>query len=806
MTSQVLFSRYFAAIAVAMVATLASSRAEEKKFTNRLAKSASPYLLQHAHNPVDWYPWGKEAFEKARKEQKPIFLSVGYAACHWCHVMERESFTDEAIARILNDSFVCIKVDREERPDVDAVYMAALQAFLGGGGWPMNMMLTPDGKPFFGLTYMPPRDKDGDEGFESLLKRVRDAWRDHRAELEKDSKNLSDAARRLAAAESSLVRRGPVPPDLAEKAMKELAEQFDPNYGGFGSSSRQPKAPKFPEPTNLLFLLDLAENKAILNNDTLTAKAREMALTTMDAIARGGVRDHLGGGIHRYSTDRYWLVPHFEKMLYDNALWMSVSARAYKLTGEGRWKKEVDDTVRFLRDSLRLPGGGFASSLDADTNGQEGLTYVWSREELEKQIANQPGASLFRDIYSLKLAPNFENRDYILAINERWNTITDDAKLSQDEINKKLDPIREALLKVRAKRPQPGLDDKCLTSWTGLAIGGLADAGHLTGNKEALEMAASAARFILDKHLKGNVLTHVSRGDVVSADGPFLEDYAYLTDGLLKLHRATGEKTWLDQSKLLSEKMIQLFSDTRNGGFFETTEAATDLFVRPRNLFDNAMPSPAGLATLNLAVLSKLMGDKAFGEVSTKSIEAASGFFTTSPDSVLSFVRATLVLPKSEGVAVAAIDEPEKKKAAKPTPVSIRPVGSNSYKVLSGKEVKIEFELVIEPKYHTYGNPSGVDSAKPTEAELEEATAGQVKVKRVDYPVGEAKQISSAGLEPVVIYEGRQKFTMWLEVPSDAAAGTIKTNIVVTYQVCTDQFCLPPAKLRLPITLDIAKP
>ncbi|MFM7131666.1 MAG: DUF255 domain-containing protein [bacterium] len=782
-------------------------KAQAKKPGNRLSQSASPYLLQHAHNPVDWYPWGKEAFEKARKEQKPIFLSVGYAACHWCHVMERESFTDEAIARILNESFVCIKVDREERPDVDAVYMAALQAFLGGGGWPMNMMLTPDGKPFFGLTYMPPRDKDGDEGFESLLKRVRDAWRDHRAELEKDSKNLSDAARRLAAAESALIRRSPIAPDLTEKALSELADQFDPNYGGFGSSSRQPKAPKFPEPANLLFLLELAKDKTILKDQKLADKAREMALTTIDAIARGGVRDHLGGGIHRYSTDRYWLVPHFEKMLYDNALWMSVCARAFELTGENRWKKEVDDTVKFLKSSLLLPSGGFASSLDADTNGQEGLTYVWSREELEKLITNQPEASLFRDIYGLKLAPNFENRDFILAINERWNTITDDTKLSQESINAKLDPIRASLLAARAKRPQPGLDDKCLTSWTGLAIGGLADAGHLTGNKEALAMASTAAGFILDKHLKENVLTHVSRGDVVSPDGPFLEDYAYLVDGLLKLHKATGEQKWLNACKSLSEKMIELFGDSANGGFFETTQNATDLFVRPRNLFDNAMPSPAGVATLNLVELAEVTGNKAWAETARKSVEAASGFFTTSPDSVLSLVRAAVKSGQTNTAkALAAADKPQTAKPAKPMPVKATRVGPETIKVTAGKEVKVEFDLLIEPKYHTYGNPSGVDSAKPTEVDLEGTSAGPVRLKRVDYPAGEAKQVSSAGLEPVVIYEGRQRFAVLLEVPAAAAPGKVKTNLVVTYQVCTDQFCLPPTKLRLPVTLDIVKP
>lgn len=777
---------------------------EPSKTANRLAKSASPYLLQHAHNPVDWYPWGSEAFEKARKENKPIFLSVGYSACHWCHVMERESFADPAIARLLNDAFVCVKVDREERPDVDAVYMAALQAFSGGGGWPMNMILMPDGRPFFGMTYLPPRDKEGGEGLETLVKRVKDAWRDNRKELERDAENLSAAARKLASAEGGLNRRGPIRPDLARATLQELSEQFDPNYGGFGSNSRKPKSPKFPEPTNLLFLLDLVENPKLLKDKELTERAREMVLTTMDNIARGGIRDHLGGGIHRYSTDRYWTVPHFEKMLYDNALWISLCARAHALTGDARWKVEADDAAGFLDNEMLQPGGGFSSSLDADTDGQEGLTYLWSKSELESVLKGQPDAELFRTVFALKQAPNFEDRDYILAIFERWPSLTEENKLSEEAIRRKLAPLKKRLVEVRKTRKQPAKDDKRLTSWTGLAIGGLADAGRLTGNKRALELARNAASFLLDKHKQNKRLRHVSRGEVYSGEDPFLEDYAYLIFGLNRLHSATGEAKWLDESKTLAEQMIKLFEDPANGGFYETTADAKELFVRPRNWFDGALPSPAGLATQELLMLAGATADQKFADSARRSIEAASGYFSSAPDAVLSFVRAGMILPAVPDDAELA--SPPAKKPAKPQPVAVKPATQKPIVIAPGAEVVIELELLIEKGFHTYANPSTAESAKPTEVTLDDLASKPLELVNVDYPAGEVKQIASSGIEPVAIYEGKQVLKAWLRVPRDVPEKEVDGVFVISYQVCTDQYCLPPAKLRVPVKVVVKKP
>jgi len=782
--------------------------------TNRLAGSASPYLLQHAHNPVDWYPWGKEAFERAKKEDKPIFLSVGYSACHWCHVMEKESFSDPAIAKLMNEAFVCVKVDREERPDVDAVYMAALQAFSGGGGWPMNVILTPDGHPFFGMTYMPPRDRDGDEGFATLIARVRAAWRDNRKELEHDAENLAAAARRLAAAEAGLFRRGPIRKDLAAHTLQELSDQFDPNYGGFGSSSRQPKAPKFPEPSILMFLWDLDANPPVLGDAAKSARAREMALTTMDNIARGGIRDHLGGGIHRYSTDRYWTVPHFEKMLYDNALWLSVTATAFARTGDSRWQAEVAETVEFLKSVMLQKTGGFDSALDADTEGIEGLTYLWTKAEVEKAIAGEPDADLFLWVYGLKMPPNFENRDHILAIAERWTSLTAENKLSEPEIRAKLAPLRKKLLEVRKLRKQPFEDDKCLTSWNGLAIGGLADAARLAKHPEALKMAENAARFLLEKHLQGSTLRHVSRGDAISPDGPFLEDYAYFIFGLMKLHEATGQATWLDEASKLAGAMIERFEDARHGGFFETVEGSTDLFVRPRNWFDSALPSPAGIATLVLADLAKKTGEKRFADSASRSLQAASGYFATAPDAVLSFVRAAVkIQAEMPELAVAAPmpadDEPKTEKPAarkKPKPVKAEIASKSPLEVVAGKTAEVTIRLTIDESYHTYANPPTNDTARPTELKLDEAASGKVRLAGVEYPEGKLKSLSSTGLEPVAIYEKEAAITARLEVPADAPAGVTNVVLVLEYQVCTDQFCLPPAKDRINLELKVTRP
>ena len=376
--------------------------------SNRLAKETSPYLLLHAHNPVDWYPWGPEALARAKAENKPIFLSVGYSSCYWCHVMERESFVDPEIAKALNASFVCIKVDREERPDVDQVYMAAVQAF-GRGGWPMSLFLTPDGRPFFGGTYFPPRDREGSSGFLTLVTAVAKAWTQQHAEIDKTANAVTEAVRnRLKAASSQ--RKLPLSRAAGAEALKQLAEQFDPEHGGFGFNAANPRRPKFPQPVDLLFLLQANRDGGKTNEATDPLK---MVLMTLDRMARGGIRDHLDGGYHRYSTDRFWLVPHFEKMLYDNAQLASVHLAAFEITHDPRWRDEAEATFSFIERRMTAPEG-FYSALDAETRGEEGAYYVWTPDQVKRVLDLGPDVDLLAQVYGFKGEANFEGGRYVL--------------------------------------------------------------------------------------------------------------------------------------------------------------------------------------------------------------------------------------------------------------------------------------------------------------------------------------------------------------------------------------------------------
>jgi hypothetical protein len=415
---------------------------------NRLAKETSPYLLLHAHNPVDWYPWGPEAFAKAKAENKPIFLSVGYSSCYWCHVMERESFVDPEIARALNASFVCIKVDREERPDVDQVYMAALQAF-GPGGWPMSLFLTPDGRPFFAGTYFPPRDRQGSPGFLTLVKAVADAWTKHRADLDKTAE-LATAATRDRLKTASGQRKLTLSRAAGAEAVKQLAEQFDPDHAGFGFNPANPRRPKFPQPVDLSFLLH--EHRGGARTGEATDPLRMVELT-LDRMARGGIRDHLDGGYHRYSTDRFWLVPHFEKMLYDNAQLASVHLAAFEITRDPRWRTEAEDTFSFVARRLTAPEGGFYSALDAETKGEEGAYYVWTPDEVASALGAGPDVALFTEVYGLKGEPNFGGGRFVLHEPRTRAEQAAALKLRPEELEQRLGPLRARLLAARDKRP-----------------------------------------------------------------------------------------------------------------------------------------------------------------------------------------------------------------------------------------------------------------------------------------------------------------------------------------------------------------
>ncbi len=548
---------------------------------NRLAGETSPYLQQHKDNPVDWYPWGEEAFARARAEDQPILLSVGYAACHWCHVMAHESFENPAIAAVMNDLFVNVKVDREERPDVDAVYMEAVQAMSGHGGWPMTMFLTPDGKPFFGGTYFPPEPRPGLPGFAQVCRAVAEAWSDRREAVTEQAAELSSALGRM----GDLAPGGGDRPGLeASVAARDgLSASFDQECGGFGRS------PKFPQPDTIELLL-----RQHFREDDGTSLA--MATTTLDAMAAGGIYDHLGGGFHRYSVDRRWLVPHFEKMLYDQALLVRAYLHAWQLTGEPRHLQVLSETIDYVRRELRHPEGGFFSSEDADSEGVEGKFYVWSADELEAVAG--PDAAEAAAWWGVMRAGNFEGSN-ILHRPIRGDILRPEG----------VERARKALFDAREERVRPGLDDKVLTEWNGLFVSALAEAAAATGRADWLADARAAGQFLLD----------ALRGD----DGRWLRawrsgraqhlayagDHAALVDAFTRLAEATGEALWIAEARSVADALIDLFADDTNGGFFTTGSDAERLITRSKDVLDNALPSANAVAAVALHRLSALVGE-----------------------------------------------------------------------------------------------------------------------------------------------------------------------------------------------------
>ncbi len=583
--------------------------------TNRLVDETSPYLRMHAHNPVDWYPWGEEAFARAKKEDKPIFLSVGYSSCYWCHVMERESFMDEEIARFLNENFVCVKVDREERPDVDSIYMVAVQLINNRGGWPMSVFMTPEGKPFFGGTYFPPRDGDRPSmpGFLTIVQRIKEVWTGQRDDINGDAERVTEVIR------GEL--RGRIPetaaelgPALVDRTQTSIAGEFDEQYGGFGFSVSDPRRPKFPEPSNLSFLLERLRR----TNDE---EAREMLLTTLQKMAMGGIWDHLGGGFHRYSVDRYWHIPHFEKMLYDNGQLLSVYSEAYRLTQREDFRRVVDETVAWLMREMRDPGGAFLAAMDAESEKVEGKFYRWTPGEVREILGD--GYDLFASVYGVDGEPNFEEHFYVLQLERPLAEIAADRNLTESELDAQLAPLRAKLLAHRDKRPKPLIDSKVLSSWNGLLIRGLADAGRNLEQPKYIQAAAEAARFILN-HLrddKGRLLRTYSQGEAKL--NAYVDDYAFLIDGLIALHQATGDQQWLREAQQLMDLQIELFWDEEGGGFFFTTSDHEVLIARIKQQTDGAQPSGNSISALNLLYLASELENDRYRQHAQRTLESA---------------------------------------------------------------------------------------------------------------------------------------------------------------------------------------
>jgi uncharacterized protein YyaL (SSP411 family) len=528
---------------------------------NRLAHETSPYLLQHADNPVDWYPWGDEAFARAREKDQPLLLSVGYAACHWCHVMEHESFEDEATAAVMNEHFVPVKVDREERPDVDGLYMDAVVSMTGHGGWPLTVFLTPEGKPFYGGTYFPPEPRFNMPGFTQVLEAVAEAYRGRRGDVERQADVLVEAIRQASERAPS---REPLTGELLTRAVSGLRSQLDPVHGGFGG------APKFPPASTLEFLLRTEPDDAL-----------DMVRLTLDRMAAGGMYDLVGGGFHRYAVDAEWVVPHFEKMLYDNALLASAYLHAWLVTGEERYRHVVEETLDYLLRELRLPEGGFASAQDADTEGEEGLTYTWTPEEIRAVLGE-------------------EHPEWLLPFEHGRSVL-------RGEIP---DEARRRLLASREERPQPLRDDKALAGWNGLALSALAEAAHRLERADYRDAARALAGFLLGPlSTEAGRLLRTYRDGVAKIDA-YLEDYANVANGLLELHWATGELCWLEEARRLADLAVELFADGENGGFYVDAPSGNGLVARRKELDDHPTPSGNSMLAFVLLRLARIYGDE----------------------------------------------------------------------------------------------------------------------------------------------------------------------------------------------------
>lgn len=600
------------------------------KHSNRLSKETSPYLLMHAHNPVDWYPWGAEALEKAKKEGKLIFLSVGYSSCHWCHVMERESFHDEDIARAMNKHFVCIKVDREERPDIDAIYMMALQVFHqmsgsnAGGGWPLSMFLTPDGKPFFGGTYFPARDGDrpGVTGFLSILSRVEEFWTKQPDAIRQNAAAITHATKTaLEGQQSDAVEK--LDEKLLADTLAALEEQYDPTYGGFGYRESNPGQPKFPEPSNLLFLVEHVKR-------TKNERAREMLLATLDRMSMGGIWDHLGGGFHRYSVDRFWKIPHFEKMLYDNAQLATIYTEAHLLTGHTGYRRVVDRLLEFVIREMTTEDGGFYAAIDADSEGEEGRFYRWKKQQIESLLTKNEYA-LFASVYGLDAEPNFEEHYYAPQLTKLLSEHAAEINMSENELEAQLATIRKKLFDTRSQRIRPLIDSKILTSWNGLMIRGFADAGRGLKNERYVHAASRAATFVLDNLQTddGRLMRTYSGGKAKL--NAYLTDYASLIDGLIALYQATDDKTWLQKADQLMVQQMELFWDEKDGGFFFTSDDHETLLARAKSPSDGARPSGNSVSACNLIFLSKHLDKPDYRVKAKKSVQSIGTLLRRAP-------------------------------------------------------------------------------------------------------------------------------------------------------------------------------
>src|SRR6187397_85367 len=652
------------------------------QFANKLISETSPYLLQHAHNPVNWFPWSDEALDKARKENKPILVSIGYSACHWCHVMERESFEDEETARLMNEHFINIKIDREERPDLDHIYMDAIQAMTGSGGWPLNVFLTPGAKPFYGGTYFPPKRAFNRPSWQEVLLGVTEAFNQRRNEIDAQAENLtehllqSNAFGISSPGETNVFTKGKI-----NEAFENIMKNADKKWGGFG------KAPKFPQSFVIQYLLrfyHVSENKEALQH----------ALLSIDKMIDGGIYDQVGGGFARYSTDTEWLVPHFEKMLYDNALLLSIIGEAYQITGDNRYKEAIEETIQFVQRELMHAEGGFYAALDADSEDEEGKFYVWDYEEIIDLLQND--AAIFCDFFDIKPTGNWEEKN-ILWRKKKEKTFCEEKNISLKELQRIIQKGKKILLEKRNERIRPQTDDKVLLGWNALMNTALSKSFAATGNESFKQLAVDNMQFLLNKFLKNNTAEYFhSWKNNIAKQPAFLDDYAFLIQALIQLQEITGNTNYLEISRTITEHVLENFNDPANNFFFYTNTNQTDVVVRKKEVYDGAQPSGNAIMADNLFRLGLYFDKSDWKAKSIRMISSLGNAIVRYPTSFGSWACHLLEISFGTNEIVIISDEPQHiltqvLKEYIPHKVIMAAVdGSNSFPLLSGKEKYIE--------------------------------------------------------------------------------------------------------------------
>ena len=785
--------------------------AEEKK-SNRLADESSPYLLLHAHNPVEWYPWGPEAFEAARKENKPIFLSIGYSSCYWCHVMERLVFENEEIAAHMNEHFINIKVDREERPDVDDIYMTSLIVYnqligsSAGGGWPLSMFLTPEGKPFAGGTYFPPEDADdGRIGFPTVMNRVTGLWEDQEEAIRKNADIVTQVVQRQMTPSLDLKA---VPLDKGgyiDDAIFAVMESYDPVHGGIDFNSARPDGPKFPTPSKLRLLMHEAQS----GTGDRAERAKEMVLKTLTNIARGGIRDHLGGGFHRYSTDRKWLVPHFEKMLYDQAQLVPMYLAAWEITEERIYRDAAIETLEFVLRKMTAETGGFYSAIDAETEAVEGKYYVWSKDEIRELLGEQDAATFF-EVYGLNQPNPFEH-GYVLHLPSSLSQAAEKLGTKESELRESLSQWKQRLLTQCQSREQPLLDDKVLVSWNSLMIEAFAQAGRILDEPRYTNAAIKAANLIQSEMTdpEGHLLRTSRQGEAKL--NAYLDDYAFYVSALLSLHQTTGEDEWLARARQWNDRQLDRFWDKDAKGFFFTSHDHESLISKSKSAYDAVIPSGNSISALNLLELAELVDEPSYRDRAEEILKVFAPVYERSPRSLSTlslaldhFLKASSSSPKTSVLetpggrhtlmTVAFQDD-------KKHPVKFLPF-LNVKKLPPGKTALVAVVVEVEEGWHINTNPAEPDFFIPTVFKVESESG--VTLKAVKYPKGKPFKLEGFD-DPLMVYEGRVVIYGQIAIPEKLAGQSVKVRMDLKYQACNDKMCKPPATTGGTLTLSVAK-